>query len=125
MALPSLLLDIAVVVQFLHLADGLLHHSFDELVISTGIDLIDPVSQMLTFRSDVLTGEAASQQTHHGMADAGRAADGAAAAADAVKALLCTLFQFATLGIGDVLHDIQALRASLGAGITADTGVHR
>ncbi len=57
------------------------------------------------------------------MGDPGRAADGAAAAAHAVEGFLGALFQLAPLGVGDVLHHVQALGAGLGAGIAADAGV--
>ena len=118
-----LLFDVAGVVQFLHLFNGLLHDSLNEGIKLATIDLIHTIVDMLRLGSDVLAGQAASQQTHHGVADAGRAADGAAAAADAVKGLFCALLQFATLCVGDVLHNIQALGAGLGAGVAADAGV--
>ena len=45
------------------------------------------------------------------------------AAHHAVKGFLCALFILAALCIGDVLHDLQLLRARLGAGVTANTRV--
>ena len=46
-----------------------------------------------------------------------------AAAHHAVEGLLGALLKVAALRVGDVLHDVQALRAALGAGVAADAGV--
>ena len=57
------------------------------------------------------------------MGDARRAAGGADAAHHAVEGQLRALLVVAALGIGDVLHHVQALGAGVGAGVAAHAGV--
>ena len=47
----------------------------------------------------------------------------AAAAADAVEAFVGALFKVASLGVGNVLHDVESLRTGLRAGVAADAAV--
>ena len=84
------------------------------------LNLLDAMRQMFGLGGDVLAVQAARQQGDLRMRDSGRAAGGAYAAHDAVEGFFGALFEFSALRIGDVLHDIEVLRAALSAGVAAD-----
>ena len=124
MAIPSLFLDLSVVIELLHLGDRLLHDLLNQLVVCTLVDLFNTLCQVLALRLDVLAGETSCQQADHRVRDARGTSDGAAAAAYAVEGLFCALFKLAALCVCNVLHNVQVLRAGLCAGVAADAAVN-
>ena len=78
---------------------------------------------MLGLGSDVLTGETSCKKSYVRMRDLCGATNRAASAGYAVEGFLCALLELASLCVCDVLHNVEALGTSLGAGVAADAGV--
>ena len=75
---------------------------------------------MLAFGSDVFTGQATTQKAHGAVTNLSWAARSADITAYAVKGSMSGLFVFAPLRISDILHNIEALRTALSAGVAAN-----
>ena len=78
---------------------------------------------MVAVRGEIFAVQAAGQHRDLRMRNARRTPRRADAAHDAVEGFFRALFIFAALRVGDVLHDVQALRTGLGAGVAADAGI--
>ena len=78
------------------------------------------LSQMLALRRNIFARQATAQQADSAVADLRRTAGCTDIAANAVKGSMCCLLIFAALSVSNILHNIQALRTALSAGIAAD-----
>ena len=118
----SLLFNLAIVIEFFHLFDGFLHERFDQVIEITVFDFLNTIFKVTAAGSEVLAVDSSREHSNLRMRNACRASGRANAAHNAVEGFFCAFFEITALSVCDVLHNVEGLSTSLGAGVASDAG---
>ena len=119
----SLLFDLTIVIELFHLFDGLLHERFDQVIEIAVFDFLDTILKVTAAGSKILAVDSSREHSNLRMRDTCGTSGGANAAHDTVEGFFCAFFEIAALSVSDVLHNVEALRASLGTSVATDTSI--